>query len=79
MDISCQYFYYVDMDIENLDNVQLMKMLIYGEGATQKEISEKLGMTPTNFSQVMRRNNLRIADLQKVCKLLGYKITIEKK
>lgn len=67
------------MNIENYDNVQLIRNLAYTAGLTQKTLSEKLEKYPSNFSKLIHKNNLKVVDLQEICKLLGYEIIIKKK
>jgi hypothetical protein len=65
------------MDVSNLNNIQLVRLLIYGKGETQKSMCQKINEHPVTFSQKIHKNNLKFCDVQKICEKLGYKITIQ--
>jgi len=65
------------MNVDDFDNVQLIKLLVYGKGTSQKAVCEKIGANPVSFSQTIHKGNLKFTDLQKICKELGCKISID--
>ena len=46
-------------------SVELKKIMLE-EGVTQKQIAEKLGITPQSFQKLINKKNLGMADVQKI-------------
>ncbi len=73
------------MEINNWSNKEIIKLLTARAGITQKElykrIGKKLGVdyTTTGFSSKLKRNSLKVAELQAICEVLGYNFLLEKK
>ena len=42
-------------------------------GMTQAELARKMGQTPANFNQKIKRNTLRLEDLDKIAEIIGCK------
>ena len=68
--------------ITEMDNRALLKIITARDGATQLSVIErlknKLGVIipqPT-FSNKIKRNGLKISELQKICKLYGYDLLL---
>lgn len=73
------------MKINEFNDYILIKYLIDEEKITHKELSDKLDeykgkkTTPSNFSNKLKNNRLRLDELRFICDLLGYDLIIEKK
>lgn len=73
------------MRINELNDYILIKYLIDEEKITHKELSDKLDeykgkrTTPSNFSNKLKNNRLRVDELRFICNLLGYDLKVEKK
>ncbi len=71
-------------NVENIVQFLIMVMdknelhgLIVSKGYTITGLSEKLGWHRNTLPQKMRLGNLRINDLKKIAKILGYTLTIK--
>lgn len=68
-------------NIKNLDNRAILKILTARDCTTQTSIINKLkekGITipqPT-FSNKIRRNALKVTELQQICELYGYELML---
>lgn len=51
--------------------------LIKKKGLMQKEVAEKMGMSPDAFNHKLKRNNFKVKDLQEIADILGYELIIE--
>ena len=77
--------YNKEMKINEFNDYILIKYLIDEEKITHKELSDKLDeykgkkTTPSNFSNKLKNNRLRLDELRFICDLLGYDLIIEKK
>lgn len=77
--------YNENMRINELNDYILIKYLIDEEKITHKELSDKLDeykgkrTTPSNFSNKLKNNRLRVDELRFICNLLGYDLKVEKK
>ena len=73
------------MKINELNDYILVKYLIDEEKISHKELSEKLDeykgkkTTPSNLSNKLKNNRLRLDELRFICEYLGYDLIIEKK
>ena len=75
----------MSMRINELNDYILIKYLIDEEKITLKELSDKLDdykgkkTTPSNFSNKLKNNRLRVDELRFICDFLGYDLTVEKR
>ncbi len=73
------------MKINKLNDYILVKYLIDEEKISHKELSEKLDeykgkkTSPSNLSNKLKNNRLRLDELRFICEYLGYDLIIEKK
>ena len=73
------------MKINELNDYILVKYLIDEEKISHKELSEKLDeykgkkTSPSNLSDKLKNNRLRLDELRFICEYLGYDLIIEKK
>lgn len=73
------------MKINELSDYVLIKYLMDEEKISHKKLSEKLDeykgkkTTPSNFSNKLKNNRLRLDELRFICDFLGYDLIIEKK
>ncbi len=81
----CQRFIIRNMKINELNDYILIKYLSDEEKITHKELSEKIDeykgkkTSPSNFSNKLKNNRLRVDELRFICDLLGYDLIVEKK
>ena len=72
------------MDITEWNNDEIMRLVMAKGHITQKILLEKLknhaeqDIPQSTFSCTIRRNALKLAEFQQICKLLGYSIVIKK-
>lgn len=50
---------------------QRLSMAIAYKGITQAEIARKLGLSPSNFGQRLKRGNFSVAELEKIAEAMG--------
>lgn len=43
---------------------------------SERELAERMGMTPQNLNNKMRRDDFKINELEKIANTMGYKIVI---
>lgn len=73
------------MKINELNDYILIKYLIDEENITHKELSDKIDeykgkkTTPSNFSNKLKNNRLRLNEFRFICDYLGYDLIIEKR
>ena len=73
------------MKINELNDYILVKYLIDEEKISHKELSEKLDeykgkkTSPSNLSNKLKNNRLRLDELRFICEYLGYDLIIEMK
>ncbi len=71
------------MDITNWNNDEIMRLVMAKGHITQKMLLEILKensgeeIPQSTFSCKIRRNTLKLSELQAICKVLGYSISIE--
>jgi hypothetical protein len=71
------------MDITNWNNDEIMRLVMAKGHITQKMLLESLEessgeiIPQSTFSCKIRRNTLKLSELQSICKVLGYVIKIE--
>ena len=72
------------MDITDWNNDEIMRLVMAKGHITQKILLEMLNnkinekIPQSTFSCKIRRNALKLAEFQSICKLLGYTINIER-
>ena len=72
------------MNITDWNNDEIMRLLTAKGHVTQKVLLEMLGknepekMPQSTFSSKIRRNALKVCELQQICRILGYSINIKK-
>ena len=62
------------------DNEQLkkeLKKLVIDSGMTQKEVSEKMGVKPQQYTNIVNKENLAFRDVKKIAIACGYELQIE--
>ena len=71
------------MDFTNWNNDEIMRLVMAKGHITQKMLLESLkeysgeDIPQSTFSCKIRRNSLKLSELQSICKVLGYAISIE--
>ena len=61
------------------DNDQLkkeLKKLVIDSGLTQKEVSEKMGVKPQQFTNIVNKENLAFRDVKRIAIACGYELQI---
>lgn len=72
------------MDITEWNNDEIMRLVMAKGHITQKVLLDSLkvdtgeAIPQSTFSCKIRRNGLKLAEFQKICKLLGYSIILER-
>jgi len=71
------------MDITDWNNDEIMRLVMAKGHITQKILLEQLksigqDIPQSTFSCKIRRNALKLAEFQQVCKILGYSVNIER-
>lgn len=73
------------MKINDLNDYILVKYLLDEEKITHKELSDKLDefkgkkTSPSNLSNKLKDNRLRLDELRFICNYLGYDLFLEKR
>lgn len=73
------------MKINELNDYILIKYLIDEEKISHRALSEKIDeykgkkTSPSNFSNKLKNNRLRLDELRYICELLGYDLILEKR
>lgn len=72
------------MDITDWNNDEIMRLVMAKGHVTQKILLDGLksqtgvDIPQSTFSCKISRNGLKLAEFQQICKLLGYKIFLER-
>ncbi len=72
------------MDITNWNNDEIMRLVMAKGHITQKILIKNYeniigkSIPQSTFSCKVRRNALKLEEFQNICKILGYKINIER-
>ena len=72
------------MDITDWNNDEILRLVMAKGHITQKALLEKLennsnlSIPQSTFSCKIRRNAVKLSEFQKICKILGYSINIER-
>lgn len=73
------------MNITDWNNDEIMRLIMAKGRVTQKvllnNIKSQIGIDipQSTFSCKIRRNGLKLAEFQQICKILGYNIIIQRK
>ena len=73
------------MDITDWNNDEIMRLVMAKGHITQKLLLKNLkdqngqDIPQSTFSFKIRRNALKLAEFQTICKILGYSIKLEKR
>lgn len=62
------------------DNEQLkreVKKLVIDSGYTQKEVAEKMGVKPQQYTNIVNKENFSFKDVKRITDAIGYKMQIE--
>ena len=62
------------------DNEQLkkeLKKLVIDSGLTQKEVSEKMGVKPQQYTNIVNKENLAFRDVKRIAIACGYELHID--
>ena len=62
------------------DNDQLkkeLKKLVIDSGLTQKEVSEKMGVKPQQYTNIVNKENLAFRDVKRIAIVCGYELHID--
>ena len=72
------------MDITDWNNDEIVRLVMAKGHVTQKVLLEylknnaELDIPQSTFSCKIRRNCLKLAEFQQICKILGYSLKIER-
>ena len=76
--------YTLNMNVTNWDNDEILRLLFAKGRITQKILLKdyflkyNVVIPQPTFSNKIRRNCLKVSELQNICKLLGYNLILEK-
>ena len=62
------------------DNEQLkkeLKKLVIDSGLTQREVSEKMGVKPQQYTNIVNKENLAFRDVKRIATACGYELQID--
>ena len=62
------------------DNEQLkkeLKKLVIDSGMTQKEVAEKIGVKPQQYTNIVNKENLAFRDVKRIAIACGYELHID--
>ena len=62
------------------DNDQLkkeLKKLVIDSGLTQREVSEKMGVKPQQYTNIVNKENLAFRDVKRIAIACGYELQID--
>ena len=65
---------------EYIDNEQLrkeVKKMIIDSGLTQKEVAEKMGCKPQQYTNIVGKENFAFRDVKRIAEAAGYKLMID--
>ena len=83
MTVLSIFYTLIMINISNWNNDEIIRLISAKGHITQKILLEKLNkicnekIPQSTLSSKIRRNALKISELQKICKLLGYSIYIK--
>ena len=62
------------------DNEQLkkeLKKLVIDSGMTQKEVAEKMGVKPQQYTNIVNKENFAFRDVKRIAIACGYELRID--
>lgn len=65
---------------EYIDNEQLkkeLKKMIIDSGMSQKEVAEKMGCKPQQYTNIVKKENFAFRDVKRIAEAAGYRLMIE--
>lgn len=65
---------------EYVDNEQLrkeVKKMVIDSGLTQKEVAEKMGCKPQQYTNIVGKENFAFRDVKRIANAAGYKLMVE--
>ena len=63
---------------ENNDQLKKeLKKLVIDNGLTQKEVAEKIGVKPQQYTNIVNKENLAFRDVKKIAIACGYELQID--
>ena len=60
-----------------MDIAKEIKKILIDKDMTLTDIAEKLGVTQQNVSAKLKKNDMRISEIEKILGVLGYKLDVE--
>lgn len=60
-----------------LDIAKEIKKILIDKDMTLTDLAEKLGVTQQNVSAKLKKNDMRISEIEKILGILGYKLDVE--
>ena len=63
---------------ENNDQLKKeLKKLVIDSGMTQKEVAEKMGVKPQQYTNIVNKENLAFRDVKRIAIACGYELQID--
>ena len=63
---------------ENNDQLKKeLKKLVIDSGLTQKEVAEKIGVKPQQYTNIVNKENLAFRDVKRIAIACGYELQID--
>lgn len=65
---------------EYIDNEQLkkeVKKMVIDSGMSQKEVAEKMGCKPQQYTNIVGKENFAFRDVKRIADAAGYKLIID--
>ena len=63
--------------MENITISEKIKIMCSRSGVSLSELARMVGDSPQNFTQKLKRDNFRVADLEEIAAVLGYTFTCD--
>lgn len=60
-----------------MDIAKEIKKILIDKDMTLTDLAEKLGVTQQNVSAKLKKNDMRISEIEKILGVLGYKLNVE--
>ena len=60
-----------------MDIAKEIKKILIDKDMTLTDLAEKLGVTQQNVSATLKKNDMRISEIEKILGVLGYKLDVE--
>ena len=54
-----------------------LKKLVIDSGLTQKEVAEKMGVKPQQYTNIVNKENLAFRDVKRIAIACGYELQVE--